>query len=69
MVYMASVLQGQIGFAVRHHVPVRCGATAHRQLDRQRRVTFDNAALLYYYAAAQGLFGLLLVHGFPRLLG
>ncbi|MBD8066098.1 cytochrome c oxidase subunit I [Devosia sp. PTR5] len=69
MVFMASVLEGQIAFAV----VIMClfaGARAvTRQLDRDRRVTFDNAALLYYYAAAQGLFGLLLIHGFPRLLG
>nr|MBF0684014.1 cytochrome c oxidase subunit I [Pseudomonas sp.] len=69
MVYMASVLEGQIAFAV----VIMCLFAGARlitaQLDKQRRVTFDNAALLYYYAAAQGLFGLLLVHGFPRLLG
>ena len=29
-------------------------------------MTFDTFALLAYYAAGQGLLGLLLVHGFPR---
>ncbi|MHA6298327.1 cytochrome c oxidase subunit I [Devosia sp. CAU 1758] len=69
MVYMASVLAAQIGFVV----VIMCLFAAARlgtsQLDAQRRVTFDNAALLYYYAVGQGLFGLLLVHGFPRMLG
>lgn len=36
------------------------------KLDRVRRVGFDNARLLWHYTVAQGLTGLLLVHGFPR---
>ncbi len=39
------------------------------RLDRVRRVTFDNLALLWHYAVGQGLLGLLLLHGFPRLVG
>jgi hypothetical protein len=31
------------------------------------RVVFDNLSLLWHYAVGQGLFGLLLVHGFPRI--
>jgi cytochrome c oxidase subunit I+III len=69
MVYMASVLQAQVSFAVVVLGLFALGRLTTRQLDRVRRVTFDNAALLYYYAAGQGLFGLLLVHGFPRTLG
>ena len=67
LVYMASFLQLQLvlalvvmaGFAV-----ARClaGMLSHR-----RRVVFDNIALLWHYTVAQGLFGLLLVHGFPRI--
>lgn len=38
------------------------------RLDDQRRATFDNAELLWRFAVLQGLFGLVLVHGFPRLL-
>jgi cytochrome c oxidase subunit I+III len=37
-------------------------------LDPIRRATFDNTALLWHYTVGQGLFGLLLVHGFPRLV-
>jgi len=37
--------------------------------DRERRNSFDHTALLAWYAAAQTLLGLVLVHGFPRLVG
>ena len=36
------------------------------QLNSTRRVVFDNLALLWHYTVGQSLFGLLLVHGFPR---
>jgi cytochrome c oxidase subunit I+III len=39
------------------------------RIDGVRRVTFDNLALLWHYAVGQGLLGLLLLHGFPRLVG
>ena len=39
------------------------------RLDGVRRVTFDNLALLWHYTVGQGLLGLLLLHGFPRLVG
>lgn len=38
-------------------------------LNAQRRATFDNTMLLWYYTMAQGLIGLALVHSFPRLTG
>ena len=67
LAYMASFLQFQLvlalvvmaGFAI-----ARCLAG---MLNRRRRVVFDNLALLWHYTVAQGLFGLLLVHGFPRI--
>jgi cytochrome c oxidase subunit I+III len=34
-----------------------------------RRATFDNTMLLWHYTVAQGLVGLLIVHGFPRVAG
>jgi len=69
LVYMAAFLQAQLtltvlvmaGFAIAR------GLAGH--LDRQRRVVFDNLGLLYHYTVGQGLLGLLLVHGFPRLAG
>ena len=39
------------------------------RLDGVRRVAFDNLALLWHYTVGQGLLGLLLLHGFPRLVG
>jgi hypothetical protein len=37
-------------------------------VDNVRRVTFDNARLFWHYTVAQTLVGLVLVHGFPRLV-
>jgi cytochrome c oxidase subunit I+III len=45
-------------------------ARAHaRLINRERRATFDNTMLLWHYTVSQGLLGLALVHGFPRLAG
>ncbi len=38
------------------------------RLNRARRATFDNTALLWHYASVQALIGLALVHGFPQAL-
>jgi cytochrome c oxidase subunit I+III len=38
-------------------------------LNRERRVTFENTMLFWHYTVVQGLVGLAVVHGFPRLLG
>jgi cytochrome c oxidase subunit I+III len=38
------------------------------RMDRVWRVTFDNARLLWHYTVAQSLVGIVLVHGFPRLV-
>ncbi|WP_458094580.1 cbb3-type cytochrome c oxidase subunit I [Roseomonas sp. WA12] len=37
-------------------------------IDGTRRLTFDNTMLFWVYAAGQGVVGLVLLHGFPRLL-
>lgn len=68
MVYMNAVIFGQLaltllimgGFTIARHLTGR--------LDRERRVTFENTALLYHYTVVQSLFGLALIHGFPRLV-
>jgi hypothetical protein len=39
------------------------------RLDATRRVTFDNARLFCHYTVVQSLVGLVLLHGFPRLVG
>jgi cytochrome c oxidase subunit I+III len=38
-------------------------------LSAERRVTFDNTRVFWYYTVAQGVIGLALVHSFPRLVG
>jgi heme/copper-type cytochrome/quinol oxidase subunit 3 len=38
------------------------------RLDRERRVSFDNARLFWHYSVAQALVGLAMVQLFPRLL-
>jgi len=37
-------------------------------IDGTRRLTFDNTMLFWLYTAGQGAVGLVLLHGFPRLL-
>ena len=69
MTYMAAFLQLQLVaplVVMAFFVLARLFAG---RLDRTRRVTFDNMALLWLYAVGQGLFGLLLIHGFPRIIG
>jgi cytochrome c oxidase subunit I+III len=39
------------------------------KLDGVRRATFDNTMLFWHYTTAQGLIGLLLTYGFPRVIG
>jgi cytochrome c oxidase subunit I+III len=68
MVYLSVFLQTQLavpliiwtGFLIARRIGGRLGPL--------HRVTFDNLALLWHYTVAQSLLGLLLVHGFPRLI-
>jgi cytochrome c oxidase subunit I+III len=69
MVYMQSIVNGQLAFTLLIMLGFVVARYVAGKLDRERRVSFDNAALLYYYAAAQALFGLALIHGFPRMVG
>ncbi len=69
MVYMATVLAGQLTFAVVIMSLFTVARHYTGRLDRERRVTFENTALLLYYTVAQSLLGLVLVHGFPRAIG
>jgi len=66
LVYLAAVLQLQIVVAVVVTGAYTLTRLAMGRLSASRRVTFDTLALLSYYAAGQGMLGLLLVHGFPR---
>jgi cytochrome c oxidase subunit I+III len=68
MVYMASVLQGQIVIAFVIMALFTAAKHIAGRIDGDRRATFDNVALFGRYLVGQGLFGLLLIHGFPRLV-
>ncbi len=60
------------GFFIASAVMLALFALARRRagrLDRERRVSFDNARLFWHYTVAQTLAGLLMVQGFPRLVG
>jgi cytochrome c oxidase subunit I+III len=39
------------------------------RLDSVRRATFDNTMLFWYYTVGQGIVGLLVVYGFPKVVG
>ena len=69
MVYMAAFLQAQLTLAALVMAGFAIARSLAGRLDRKRRVVFDNLGLLYHYTVGQGLLGLLLVHGFPRLAG
>jgi cytochrome c oxidase subunit I+III len=67
MVAMTSFLQAQVAIPV---LLWGCFVVARLfagHIDTRRRATVDNLILLWLYAAGQGLLGLLLVHGFPRV--
>jgi cytochrome c oxidase subunit I+III len=68
VVYMQSLVNGQLAFAIVILAGFSIARYLTGKLDRERRVSFDNGALLYYYTAAQILIGLILIHGFPRMV-
>jgi cytochrome c oxidase subunit I+III len=68
LVYLALALQLQIVAAIVVIGAYTLARLVAGRLSTARRVTFDSFALLLYYAAGQGMLGLLLVHGFPRVV-
>jgi len=69
MVYMAAVLQLELTLALIVMAGFAIARSIAGMLNRRRRVVYDNLGLLWHYTVLQGLFGLVLVHGFPRLVG
>jgi cytochrome c oxidase subunit I+III len=69
IVYASAVLQAQIVAAIIVMAGFTLARLARGRLDAERRVVFDNLSLLWLYAIGQGIAGLLLTHGFPRLVG
>jgi cytochrome c oxidase subunit I+III len=68
MVYMESVLTGQLVFAVLVMSLFVIARHFTGKLDRVRCATLENTSLLVYYTVAQALVGLLVIHGFPRMI-
>jgi cytochrome c oxidase subunit I+III len=68
MVYANAALQAQIAGAVLLTAGFAAARLASGRIDRVRRVVFDNLALLWIYSLGQTAFGLVLTHGFPRLV-
>ena len=69
MVYLAGLLAAQVVAAVVFMGLFTAARLVAGRTDRERRNSFDHTALLAYYAAAQTLLGLAVVHVFPRLVG
>jgi len=69
MVYANAVLQAQIAGVVTAMGAFTLARLVAGRLDADRRVVFDNLALLWGYAIGEAALGLLLTHGFPRVAG
>ena len=69
MVYMAAFLQLKLTLPILVMAGFAVARSLTGNLDRRRRGVYDNLALFWHYAVGQSLFGLLLIHGFPRLVG
>jgi cytochrome c oxidase subunit I+III len=68
VVYLIASLAGFYAFVCCALVLFVLARAAKGMVSPVRRVTFDNARLFVHYTAAQSIVGLLLVHGFPRLV-
>ncbi|CAA9891468.1 Cytochrome c oxidase, subunit I [Candidatus Methylobacter favarea] len=68
MVYMDSILAGQLVFAMLIMALFVIARHFTGKLDRVRSATLENTNLLAYYTVAQALIGLLIIHGFPRMI-
>jgi cytochrome c oxidase subunit I+III len=68
MVYMAAFLQLQMTLPALMMAAFSIARRMAGMLHQRRRVVFDNTQLLWHYTVGQSLLGLVLVHGFPRLV-
>jgi cytochrome c oxidase subunit I+III len=66
---MSIILNGQLIFAIVIMALFAIARYFTGQLDAVRCVTLENTSLLVAYTAGQSLFGLFLIHAFPRMLG
>lgn len=68
LVFGNACLQAQIALFVAAMGAFAGARALAGKLDATRRIVFDNCALLWLYAIGQSAFGLMLVHGFPRMV-
>ena len=69
LTYLAVGLQGGLVLLLTISAGYVIARYATGLLDTERCLTYQTVHLLWMYAVAQGLTGLLIVHGFPRLVG
>ncbi len=68
-VYAMAGLQGVFVIVLSYMGVFTTARSMAGRLSQERRACFDNTMIFWYYAVAQALLGLGLVHGFPRLIG
>jgi cytochrome c oxidase subunit I+III len=67
LVYTFTVIEGQLVAAAIIMALYSIARDIFGKLSPVRRATLDNTALFWHYTVGQGLLGLLIVHGFPRV--
>ncbi|HET7159809.1 MAG TPA: cbb3-type cytochrome c oxidase subunit I, partial [Burkholderiales bacterium] len=69
LVYAFASIQGFFVVVVVTMALYTCARALSGLLNRERRVTFDNTMVFWHYTVVQGLAGIAVVHGFPRMVG
>jgi cytochrome c oxidase subunit I+III len=69
LVYTFASIQGFFIVVVVMMAFYTCARATAGLLNHERRVTFDNTMLFWHYTVVQGLAGIAVVHGFPRIVG
>lgn len=68
LIYISGILSGQLALATLIMALFTMARHYAGLLDRVRRATLENTSLLAYYTAAQALLGMVMIHGFPRMV-
>ncbi|MBC8036160.1 MAG: cytochrome ubiquinol oxidase subunit I, partial [Rhizobiales bacterium] len=69
LVYTVIAVEGQLVLTALIMGLYTIARNASGMLSPVRRATYDNTMLFWHYTVGQGLLGLLIVHGFPRIAG
>ena len=67
LVYTFIAIEGQLVAAAIVMALYSIARDIFGKLSPVRRATLDNTALFWHYTVGQGLLGLVIVHGFPRV--